>query len=325
MKEIAILGAGSWGTALGLYLARRQQSVRMWSIDQSEINGMLKDGSNERYLPGHRLPSTLTPMLDLDKAIADVQDILLAIPSVGFRSTLRLIKPLITKQTRFICATKGMDADSGRFCNEMLADELGDYPFAAISGPSFAKEVANGLPTAVMIASKDENFLNDVHSRFNSDIFHTYKTDDVIGVEVGAVVKNVIAIATGISDGMQLGTNARSALITCGLKEITDLALALGARAETLVGLAGLGDLILTSSDDQSRNRRLGLSIGKGKNIQEAEKEIGQVVEGKRNAELVVELSKRLKIAMPICSLVNDVLQGKRSGKEAYQFFIKQS
>lgn len=322
-KPIAVLGAGSWGTALALYLARRGQTVRMWSVDPSEITAMLADKANNRFMPGYTLPDTIQPTVDLASAIAGVDDILIVIPSVGFRQTLESLKPLLAKGTRIICATKGLDTKTGQLFADVVSEVLGDaYPFAVLSGPSFAREVAAGLPTAVVIASKDKETVNALTKRFDSAIFKIDQSDDVIGVELGGVVKNVIAIATGIADGMEFGSNTRSAIITRGLAEITRLGVALGARQETFVGLAGLGDLILTASDNQSRNRRLGLAIGKGGDIQQAEREIGQVVEGKRNAELVSNLAREHHVTMPICETVWKILQGKLAAKDAIEIFM---
>lgn len=317
-NPIAILGAGSWGTALALSLARRDQSVRIWSIDKTEIDAMLRDKANERYLPGLSFPDTIHPTADITEAVRDVEDILVVVPSVGFRQTLSLLKAHIGKTARIICATKGIDTETGELLSEIANDILGSaHPFAVLSGPSFAREVGAGLPAAVMLASTSSSFLQDLMKRFNSPLFRTYPTNDVIGVEVGGIVKNVIAIATGICDGLALGANARSAIITFGLAEMTTLGLALGAQADTFTGLAGLGDLILTCSDNQSRNRRLGLGIGKGQTPADAEKDIGQVVEGKRNAELVVALAKRKGVTMPICETVWGILQNKIDPKEA--------
>jgi glycerol-3-phosphate dehydrogenase (NAD(P)+) len=317
MKPITILGAGSWGTALALYLSRRGQTVRLWSIDATEVSEMTSNRAS-RFLPGFHFPDCLHPTGNLEEAIEGVEDLLMVVPSVGFRSTLTLLKPIVSTQARIICASKGLDADTGHLSNQMVEDVLGkDRMFAVLSGPSFAREVAAGLPTAVVIASHDATFTQELMARFDSEIFRTFPSDDVTGVELGGVVKNVIAIATGMFDGMECGANARAALLTAGLAEITRLGVVLGAKAETFVGLSGLGDLILTATDDQSRNRRLGLALGKGRNIQEAMNEIGQVVEGKRNAEIVAALSAKHHINMPICNTVWDVLQGKLSAKEA--------
>lgn len=322
LKPIAVLGAGSWGTALALYLARRGQTVRVYSVDTSEITAMLADHANHRYLPGIPLPDNLFPTLQLEDALKDVEDVLIVVPSGAVRKSMESIKPLINKNTRITLASKGIDSVTGKLLSEVVFEVLDpEQPFCVLSGPSFAKEVAQGLPCAVVIASKNEKARDALINRFNGPLFLTHPSDDIIGVETGGAVKNVIAIATGICDGMHLGSNARSAIITFGLEEITRLGLALGAKKDTFTGLAALGDLILTCSDDQSRNRRLGLAIGHGKNIEEAEKEIGQVVEGKRNAELVCKLADKLQIKMPICQLVWNILQGKGNGEELRKIF----
>lgn len=319
LKPITILGAGSWGTALALYLGRRYQTVRIWSIETSEITAMLTEKANNRYLPGIMLPDTIHPIANLADALEDIDDIIVVVPSVGFRQTLNKLKSVINKPPRIICATKGLDAETGQLLSEVTTDVFGkDHLFAVLSGPSFAREVAKGLPAALMIASHHPTFLTELTTRFNSPIFRIHPSHDVIGVEIGGVVKNVIAIATGISDGMELGANFRSALITQGLAEMIRLGTALGGKPDTFIGLSGLGDLILTCSDDQSRNRRLGLAIGKGQDVKLAEKEIGQVVEGKRNAELVAMLAQKHHVNMPICKAVFDILQAKSSAKDAF-------
>jgi glycerol-3-phosphate dehydrogenase (NAD(P)+) len=323
LKPIAILGAGSWGTALAMYLARRGQPVQIWSIETSEITAMRSDRANNQYLPGIKLPDLIRPIANLPEAIKDVDDILIVVPSAGFRQTLTSLKPLIHPGVRIICATKGLDIETGQLLSEVTEEILGkNHPFAVLSGPSFAREVAHGLPCAVVIASLHQPFSNELKHRFNSPLFRIYPSVDVIGVEVGGVTKNVIAIATGISDGMEHGANARSALITLGLAEIIRLGVALGGKPETFIGLSGLGDLILTCSDNQSRNRRLGLAVGKGQNILEAEREIGQVVEGKRNAELVANLAHQHGIDMPICEMVWQILQGKVNAKEGIDMLL---
>lgn len=326
LKPITLLGAGSWGTALALYLARRGQTVRVWSIDSSEIEAMLHDRANQRFMPGFSLPESIHPISNLAEAVQDVDDILMVVPSIGFRNTLNLLKPHLHAHSRIICASKGLDAETGQLLGDVTEEVLGKkYPFAVLSGPSFAREVAAGLPCAVVIASHHPNFLTDLSQRFNSSIFRIYTSEDVIGVEVGGVTKNVIAIATGISDGMELGSNARSALITRGLAEIIRLATKLGGKLETCVGLSGLGDLILTCSDNQSRNRRLGLALGKGQDIIQAEREIGQVVEGKRNAELISKLAQQQGIEMPICETIWQILQNKLSAKEAIDILLSRT
>ena len=326
LKPITILGAGSWGTALALYLARRGQTVRLWSIEIPEVAAMLAERTNAKYLHGFVFPDQILPTANLAEAVADIEDILIAVPSAGFRDTLVMLKPLIESNARIICATKGLDAETGQMFHEIADEILGkDRPFAVLSGPSFAREVAAGLPAAVMIASHYNNLVTDLTQRFDSSIFRVYSSNDVVGVELGGVAKNVIAIATGIFDGMKLGSSARSALITRGLAEIIRLGTALGGQLETFIGLSGMGDLILTCSDDQSRNRRLGLSIGQGHDIQDAERNIGHVVEGKRNAELVSKLAESHGVYMPICQTIWQILQEKISAKEAVELLLARS
>lgn len=317
-QPIAILGAGSWGTALALYLARRGQQVRLWSVVPEEIVALKADRSNQRFLPGFDFPDTITPTDDLAQAIAGVSDIIMAVPSVGFKDTLQLLKPLKQAHQAIVCVSKGLDTNNGLLPNEMMVEVFGEAaPFAVLSGPSFAREVAAGLPTAVVIASHQPSLVKRLRARFDSEIFRTYASHDVIGVEIGGVVKNVYAIATGICDGLHLGANTRSAIITHGLAEMIHLGTALGGQLVTFTGLSGVGDLMLTTCDNQSRNRRLGLALGHGHNIEEAEKSIGQVVEGKRNAELVLMIAKRKQVPMPICQIICDLLQGKGNAKSA--------
>lgn len=324
-KPIAILGAGSWGTALALHLSRLGQEVRLWSIETDHIETMMQERTNNLFLPGIPFPPSLQPTPNLQEALAGISDILIAVPSVGFRDTLQTIRPFLTEKERFVSATKGLDLESGQLLHDVCFEILGNrYSYAVLSGPSFAKEVAKGLPTAVVIASKDVIFANDLLARFNDVKFRIFLSKDIIGVEISAIVKNVIAIACGISDGMEFGTNARCALITLGLSEMIRLGIAIGGEYETFNGLAGVGDLVLTCSDNQSRNRRYGLALGQGKSTAIAEKEIGQVLEGKRNAELVIQLAKKLRIEMPISEMVWNVLQNKTNAKEAMEYLLSE-
>ncbi|OGT65590.1 MAG: glycerol-3-phosphate dehydrogenase [Gammaproteobacteria bacterium RIFCSPHIGHO2_12_FULL_45_9] len=311
VKPIAVLGAGSWGTALALYLSRQGQAIRLWSIETPHIKTMMAEKTNNQYIPGHPFPDILHPTPDLAETVSDVDYILIVVPSDGFQSTLSALKPLLKPHTSIICASKGLDA-SGKLLHEVAHDVLGGtHPYAVLSGPSFAHEVAAGLPTGVVIASNNTQLCHTLKQKFNSPLFQIDLSDDLVGVEVCGIAKNVIAIATGVADGMELGANARSTIITRGLAELTRLGLKLGGRMETFVGLAGMGDLILTCSDNQSRNRRLGLAIGKGQKMANAERDIGQAIEGKKNAQLVVQLARQHKINMPICEAVWDILQGK--------------
>lgn len=317
-QPIAVLGAGSWGTALALHLSRLGQPVRLWAHERASVVAMQKTRVNDRYLPGFTFPDSLEAVADLNEAIAGVQDILIAVPSSAFHDLLIKLKSLLHPSTRIIWATKGLDAETGQLLHDVALHVLGDkHDYAVISGPSFAREVASGLPTAVVAASENIAFSQELVARFNSPLFRVYSSSDMVGVEIGGIVKNVLAIATGISDGMQFGANARSALITRGLAEMMRLGIGLGGQPETFIGLTGIGDLVLTCTDNQSRNRRFGLALGEGKIPLEAEHEIGQVVEGKRNAELIVQLASKHHIEMPIAEAVWGILSGKVTTVEA--------
>jgi glycerol-3-phosphate dehydrogenase (NAD(P)+) len=324
-KPIAILGAGSWGTALALYLARRGQTVRLWTAEPERAETLNATRVNERYLPGHPFPDCLQISSDLKTAV-DAADILIAVPSVGFHDTLLALKPFVAATTPLVWATKGLEPGTGALLHEVAKQTLGnERAYAILSGPSFAKEVAAGLPTAVVVASQKQAFANQLLQRFNSQLLRVYLSTDITGVEIGGVVKNVLAIAAGISDGMKLGSNARSALITRGLAEMIRLGLAVGGQAETFTGLAGLGDLILTCTDNQSRNHRFGMALGNGKSIAAAEQEIHQVIEGKRNAELVALLAKKLNVEMPISAMVWEILQGTITPQDALQNLLSRA
>lgn len=320
---IAMIGAGSWGTALALYLGRRGQTVRLWSHDASHVAAMQREHCNQQYLPGHTFPPTLHVYSSLADAVAGIRDIMIAVPSAAFAPILTQLKPYLATDSRIVWVTKGLDPQTGKLLDEVAQDILGqEHAYAVLAGPSFAAEVAKGLPTAIVASSHDEQFNKDLVARFNSPLLRVYSSNDVIGVEVGGIVKNVLAIATGISDGMAFGANARSALITRGLAEIIRLGIALGGRAETFNGLTGIGDLVLTCTDDQSRNRRFGLAIGRGEVTNQAERKIGQVIEGKNNARLVLQLAKLYQVDMPITTAVWEILQGALTPAEAMQALL---
>lgn len=311
---IAVLGAGSWGTALALLLARNGHEVRLWGHDASDMQLMQDARENARYLPGYIFPELLTPCLELTDALQNVRDIVLVVPSHAFRSVLERVVPLVNHETRFVWGTKGLDAQTGETLDHVARHVLGpDAVLAILSGPSFATEVAKALPTAVTLATRDEAFFGDLQARFCNDNFRLYRSDDLVGVELCGVMKNVLAIAAGMSDGLGFGANARSALLTRGLAELARLLAALGGQAQTLMSLAGIGDVILTCTTDQSRNRRFGLLIGEGRSTDEAINQIGQVVEGYYNVAQLYQLSQRYTVDMPIVAAVYSVLQGHQS------------
>jgi len=306
-SAIAVLGAGSWGTALACHLANNQNTVYLWGNNPTEIELMRASRRNQKYLPEIIFPENLHPSSDMAEVLQHCKNILIAVPSHAFRAVLEEIKHYQIPQ-QLVWATKGLDPTSHRLLHEVSQEILGDIPIAVLSGPSFAKETAKGLPTAVVIATTEKKFADELQTKFHSKTFRVYSSDDVIGVELGGAMKNVLAIAVGIADGLGYGANARSALITRGLAEMMRLGLAFGAKPETFMGLSGVGDLILTCTDNQSRNRRLGLALGQGISIANAQKEIGQVVEGIRTAAEIYHLIQDKKVAAPICEQVYQVI-----------------
>jgi len=306
---IAVIGAGSWGTALAVLLARHGQSTCLWGRDRARIEAMAATRENGRYLPGIELPPALRLSTRLEVALDGASDVLLAVPSEAFADALDAVARAAPGQRSLCWATKGFEPRSGRFLDALAAERLGEASARALlSGPTFAGEVARGLPTAVTLAGNDDAYLARLAGRFHGPDFRVYPSRDLVGVQVAGAVKNVLAIAAGIADGLRLGANTRAALITRGLAEITRLGVALGGRAETFVGLAGLGDLLLTSSDDQSRNRRFGIALARGADVAAAEKGVGQVVEGLRNTREVVRLASQAGVEMPIAGQVHRVL-----------------
>ena len=323
---IAVLGAGSWGTALALLLARNGRRVLLWGRDKTIMQAAVQQRRNPRYLSDLTLPDNLEPTSDIAHAMSAAHDILVTVPSSAFRSTLQAIKPLLHADARVLWATKGLEQGSYSLLHQVVAEVLGNaIPTAVISGPSFASEVAHGLPTAVTVASLDADFAKDIVRAFHSRTFRAYTSDDVIGVEIGGALKNVLAIAAGISDGLGFGANARSALVTRGLTEMVRLGVALGGRRETLMGLSGLGDLILTCTDNQSRNRRLGLALGQGKTLEQALQSIDQVVEGVQTAREVYELARSHGVDMPIANQVYAVLYANLAPRDAVSRLLERA
>lgn len=307
--NIAVIGAGSWGTALAALLARNGVATTLWGRDAEKMAHIRDTRCNERYLPDVQLPDALDITSSLDDAVNDATDLLLVIPSQGFRQTLKTIRPMLKHPVGIAWASKGMEPESCKLLHELVSEEMGKQQhMAVLSGPTFAKEVVRGLPTAITAASFDHDYAQTWAELLSSDNFRAYTSSDVIGVEVGGAVKNVLAIAAGIADGLGLGANTRAALITRGLVEVQRLGVALGAHAETLMGLAGLGDLVLTCTDDQSRNRRVGLALATGRSLDEILVDLGQVAEGVYAAKEVHELAQRTGVEMPIVEQVYSVI-----------------
>jgi glycerol-3-phosphate dehydrogenase (NAD(P)+) len=282
------------------------------------LDDMVTVGENTRYLPGISFPSNLQAFRDIEDCLEGARDILLVVPSHGLRATLTTIRPLLNDQSRVCWATKGFELHTGKLPHQVAAEVLGvDRPVAVLSGPTFAKEVGAGLPTAMTIAANNAEFADDLAVALSAENFRAYTSDDMVGVEVGGAVKNVLAIGAGMSDGLGFGANTRIALINRGLAEMTRLGVALGAKQETFMGLAGMGDLVLTCTDNLSRNRRMGLALASGKSVDEAKEEIQQVVEGVMAAEAVNEVAEKLKIEMPICHQIYRILYEDAEPREA--------
>ena len=318
--RVAVLGAGSWGTALALLLARNGHDVRLWGHDLEEVAPLCRERENRRYLPGVPFPARLSAGADLVEALAGVELALVAVPSHAYGATLTRLRPLLPMSAGFAWATKGLEHGSGRFLHETTLEVLGrDRPAAVISGPSFAVEVARGLPTAVTVAAWDMTHALRVAAVLHGSNLRAYTSSDVIGVELGGAVKNVLAIAAGIADGLGFGANARAALITRGLAEMVRLGVAVGGQRETFMGLAGIGDLVLTCTDDQSRNRRFGLAIGRGDSAEAASAAIGQVVEGAATVREILRLARRHGVELPITEQVDAVLYRGQSPRRAVE------
>lgn len=309
LAPIAVLGAGSWGTALAIQCARAGRATRLWGRDPAQLEAMRRERCNRRYLPDANFPATLEVAADLAQALEGALDVLIAVPSHAFRALLEEIAPRLRRGMRICWATKGFELETGLLPHQVAREVLGEsWPIAVLSGPTFAREVGAGLPTAMTVASQDAQLATALAHSLSSESFRAYTSADIVGVEVGGAVKNVLAVGAGLTDGLGFGANTRIALVTRGLVELTRLGVALGAQRETFMGLAGLGDVVLTCTDDQSRNRRFGLLLAAGRTVDQALKEIGQVVEGYTAARAVRKVAQRHAVRMPICEGLYQVL-----------------
>jgi glycerol-3-phosphate dehydrogenase (NAD(P)+) len=316
---MTVIGAGSWGTALAILLAREGRPTQLWSRDAAQLDAMRRARRNVRYLPDASFPESLQVTADLAQALEGARDALIAVPSHAFRATLEGIRPHLGPHTRIAWATKGFEIESGLLPHQVVREVLGATPGAVLSGPTFAREVGAGLPTAMTVASPDEHFAKELAQSLSGPSFRAYTQTDIMGVEVGGAVKNVIAIGSGIADGMGYGANTRVALITRGLAEMMRLGVKLGAQRETFMGLAGLGDLVLTCTDDQSRNRRFGMALGRGESKVQAQSAIHQVVEGVAAARAVHHVAQRLAVDMPICREIYGIMYENKPVESAVQ------
>lgn len=320
---VAVLGAGSWGTALALLLARNGRAVRMWHRDARAAARLAEDRENKRRLPGHPFPPELSVEPGLEDAVAPAGEVLVAVPSHAFAEVIARAARAARPEAGIAWATKGLDPGSGRWLHEVAVDALGSAARAAVvSGPTFAREVAEGLPAAVAVACADLERARRLAALLHGPRFRAYANDDVVGVSVGGALKNVLAVAAGAADGLGLGANARAAIIARGLGEMLRLGEAIGARPATLMGLAGLGDLVLTCTGDQSRNRRFGLALAAGDDPGEALARMDGVVEGAPAAAAVLALARRLGVELPITEQVAAVVRGDATPRQAVEALL---
>lgn len=324
---VTVIGAGSYGTSLAILLARNGHRTLLWGHNPDKMAILQHDRQNNQFLPDIPFPDLLYIESDLGKAVAASPILLIVVPSHAFGHILKQIKPFLRKDSKIVWATKGLEVDSGRLLQDVAREILGDkIPLAVISGPTFAKEVASGLPTAVTVASTDDQFLTELQNLFHcSKTFRVYSSKDFIGVQLGGAIKNVIAIGAGLSDGLGFGANARTALITRGLAEMMRLGAALGADPATFMGMAGLGDLVLTCTDNQSRNRRFGILLGQNKTIKQAQDIIAQVVEGCKNTKEVWMLAQKYHVDMPITEQIYKILYEGKDPKQAAMTLLGRS
>ena len=318
MKDVVVLGAGGWGTALAVHLGRLGRPVRLWGRDPGLVARLLEERCNAAYLPDIPLPPSVAPTASLQEAVAGTDCVVSAVPSHGARELLRRVAPLLRPDVTIVSGTKGFELRTLNRMSEVIEQEVGaSRPVVVLSGPSFAAELARAKPTAVLVASRRADVAAMVQEEFRAPYFRLYASDDVPGVEVGGAMKNVIAIAAGVVEGLGLGPNALAALITRGLAEISRLACALGGRRETLAGLSGLGDLILTCTGGLSRNRQVGIELGRGRQLSEILANVHTVAEGVKTTEAALELGRRHQVDLPIATQMEAVLSGRTRARTA--------
>lgn len=314
----AVLGAGSWGTALAVHLGAVGHDVTLWGRDPALLDEMASRRANPTYLPDVVLPDLVKPERSLEAALAGARHVIVAVPSHGLRAVVRQAAPYIASEAIVVSATKGLETDTLERMSQVIADETrGRHPVVVLSGPSFAAEVARRLPTALVAASSDPVAVKAVQEEFRGPAFRLYRSDDVTGVEIGAALKNIIAIGAGVVESLDLGHNAMSALITRGLAEISRLSCALGGRRETLAGLSGLGDLVLTCTGGLSRNRHVGIELGRGRSLDQVLAGMRMVAEGVKTTSAALALGERHGVELPIAATMQDVLAGRKTPKEA--------
>ena len=316
MKKICVLGAGSWGSALALSLAKKGYSITMWTLNQEQADKINTTKENINYLPGVLFPNNITLTTNIEEAVVDSKLIVLAVPSQAIRSVCKQIKPFVSKEQVLVDVAKGLEKGTGLRLSEVCKDELPENPYVALSGPSHAEEVAKDIPTTLVVASENLEIAQEVQDIFMSPKLRVYTNPDVVGVELGGALKNIIAFGAGICDGLGYGDNTKAALMTRGIREIARLGIALGADKSTFSGLSGIGDLIVTCTSMHSRNRRAGILIGQGKSLEETLEEVKMVVEGITATEVAHEVAKKMNIDMPITNAIYSVLYENKNANE---------
>lgn len=317
MGKIGIIGAGSWGTALSVVLSSNGHSVVIWSLIEEEIAMLREKHEHVDKLPGVKLPETVTFTTDMQEAVTQSDMLVLAVPSVYTRSTAKSMAPYVADGQLIVCVAKGIEEDTLKTISEVVEEEIPNAEVAVMCGPSHAEEVGIGLPTTVVAGAKSRSIAERIQDAFMNEVFRVYTSPDMLGMELGGSLKNVIALAAGMADGLGYGDNTKAALITRGIAEITRLAVQMGARVETLNGLTGMGDLIVTCASKHSRNRKAGMLMGQGYTREEATKEVKMVVEGIYSAKAALALAQKYHVEMPIIEAVNDVLFADKPVKEA--------
>ena len=315
-KNIAVIGAGSWGTAIAILLSSKGYNVRLWDVNPKRAENLIADRENKQYLPNIKFPNTLHPIIEIEEVLAGAELAIFAAPAQQFRVALDNALPHIEKDTKIVNLAKGLEQHTLLRMSEIAYQKVPQENYAVLSGPSHAEEVGLQKPTTVVVASKSKETAEYVQDVFFAENFRVYTSQDVIGVELGGALKNIIALGAGISDGMDFGDNAKAALMTRGIAEISRLGVAMGADVHTFSGLSGVGDLIVTCTSMHSRNRRCGIAIGEGKGVKEAVDSVGMVVEGMYTAEAAYELAKKYDVEMPIVEGIYEIISNNASPKE---------
>ena len=325
MAKVGVLGAGSWGTALARLLCDNGHAVTVWSIDPREVEMLQKEREQKSKLPGVKLPEEIAITNNLEEGMIDKDILVLAVPSVFTRATARSMKPYIRFGQIVVDVAKGIEESTLMTLSEQIREELPEADVAVLSGPSHAEEVGRGLPTTCVVGATTEKTALYVQNTFRNDVFRVYISSDILGIEIGGALKNVIALAAGMADGLGYGDNTKAALITRGIAEITRLGVTMGGKVETFSGLTGIGDLIVTCASVHSRNRKAGYLMGQGKTMDEAMEEVQMIVEGVYSAKAAIGLSKKYNVSMPIIEEVNKILfEGKNARQAVNELMLRQ-